>query len=104
MAVKSKFICIFYCPAVNAADVAAREGLQRGGEPHPCTLQLSYCPLQQSTVIFPERNASPDHNRATHKSIPSVNASVGEKSEARLVRKKDTSTLPHWKSPGCMGC
>ena len=34
-----------HCPAVKSTDVAAREGLQRGGGSHPCTLLLSYCPL-----------------------------------------------------------
>ena len=64
-----------YCPAVKSADVAAREGLQRGEGSHPCTLLLSYCPLQQSTVLLPHGQCSPDHNGATPKPIPFDKAS-----------------------------
>ena len=42
-----------HCPAVKSADVPAREGLQQGKGSHPCTLLLSYCPLQQSIVFLP---------------------------------------------------
>ena len=42
-----------HCPAVKSHDVAAREGLQWGEGSPPCTLLLSYCPLQQSAVILP---------------------------------------------------
>ena len=87
---------------------------------HPCTFLLSYCPLQQSTGIYPVHNACPDHNKPIPKPIPLVNAKVGEafpatsvymtstiqakKREERLARKKDSSPLPNWKSPGCIGC
>ena len=101
--------CAVHSPVVKSTDVAPREGLQRGGGSHPFTLLLSYCPPQQSTVIFPVCNASQDDIGATPKPIPFVNASVSEafpstseyttstvrakKSEARLVHKKDSTAL-----------
>ena len=91
-----------YCPAVKSADVAARQGLQRGGGSHYCTILLSHCPLQQSILILPVRNASPDHNGAIPKHIPFVNASLGEAftstsvymtSTIRAVKSKRDSSL-----------
>ena len=61
--------------------------------------------------FYPVSNASPDHNGATHKPIPFDNTGVGKafsatsvhttsticaiESEPRLVRKKNSSPLPH---------
>lgn len=101
-----------HCPAVKA-EIVAWERLQRGRRSRSCTLLLSHCPLKQSTVILPMRNASPDHNDATPKPISFLKARVGKaltawwryrtwtirakKSEAILICKKDSSLLPHWK-------
>ena len=68
--------------------------------------------------FYPVSNASPDHNGATPKPIPFDNTGVGKafsatsahttsticaiESEPRLVRKKNSSPLPHRKLPGRM--
>ena len=59
-----------HCPAVKSADVAAREGLQRGRGSYPCILQLSYCPLQQSTAILPRAQCLPRPQRSHPQTYP----------------------------------
>ena len=49
---KSRQTLATCCRALSCCKIA-REGLQRGRGSHPCTLLLSYCPRQQSTVILP---------------------------------------------------
>ena len=65
--------------------------------------------------FYPVSNASPDHNGANPKPIPFDNTGVGKafsatsvhtasticaiESEPRLVRKKNSFPLPHWKQP-----
>ena len=108
-----------HCPAVESDDVVAQGDCDRSQElisvPYRC-----HIPINNDQLRFhPMGNPSPDHNGATPKSIPFDNASISKafsaasvytvstiwakKSESRLVCKKNSSPLPHRKSPGCMG-
>ena len=63
--------------------------LLRDGESHPCTWLLSYCALQQSTVIYFVRNASPDHIRATLKPATFLKQASAKRSpRCRYTRRR----------------
>ena len=55
---------VSHCPAVKSADVAAREGLQRGVGSYPCTLLLLIAIYNNQLCSYPVRHTSPNHNGA----------------------------------------
>ena len=57
-----------------------------------------------SCAIPPQTITDSSLNNASVSEAFPATSLYTKKSEARLLRKKDSSLLPHWISPGYMGC
>ena len=102
-----------HCPAAESDYVVAQAGRNRTQDLIPIPYCGHIARNNNQLWFYPVSNASPDHNGATPKPIPFDNTGIGKafsatsvhttsticaiESEPRLVRKKNSSPLPHLK-------